>query len=264
MRKRIKLLCLLFICCSSIMVGWRLATLSRASNNNPLTSDQRGSMFDQIEEKAQRAKDGNEASIRELTDEIFSRLATADIPASTLLEMKDRLLRAELKYRRDKKGCREIHIVKAINELAEKFAAPDYAKTSPLQVRALRVNLMGSVPSLIAPETDKEKKLKKKVGDKINPNVSPLEAIFLTMLMVQQKMLNPVWQQTSTEFADSLRKHRPEENSGGREHRLRADNLNREKSRVMRRVVANKVKELGASDVHQLIAASLDTLGLDR
>jgi len=264
MSKRIKLLCLLFICCSSVIVGWRLATRSRAGNNSPLTTGQRGSMFDQIEEKAQRAKDGNEASIRELGDEIFNKLATADIPAHTLLEMKDRLLRAELRYRRNKKGCRESHIVKAINELAGKFAAPDYAKTSPLQVRALRVNLMFSVPSLVAPEANEKKKLKKRVGDKLDPHVSPLEAVFLTMLMIQQKMLNPVWQQTSAEFADSLSKHRSKGNGGERGHQLRVDNLNREKSHVMRRVVANKVKGLGAADMHELIAASLDTLGIDR
>jgi hypothetical protein len=222
-------------------------------------------MFQELEEKAKLAQNDNETAISELADSIFKEVGSADIPADVITGIKGRLIRAEKKFRKNKKGVREENIVRMINELADKFQAPAYAKTSPLQVRLARVELMKYMPSFIAQETRPERKgLKKKVGTSINPEVSPLEAAYIAMLLIHQKMLNEQYQQTPDEYTANLHKWRAAaRNNSSTEHTL-VSKHNQEKCREMRDVVSRGVSRLSPASVQGLINDSLDTLGIER
>lgn len=226
-------------------------------------------MRDRIEEKARKAKDNNESSIRELADEVFANF-DVDIPSElshTVEEVKDRVVRAEMKYRKGGRGLRESHIARTINELANSFNAPDYAKTSPLQVRVLRMELMKDYPSFIAQEMRREKKgLKKKVGDSINPEVSPLEGIYITSVLIWQKMLNDKWQQPPDEWAATLhQKHFGEpRRSGDPQPRMAVSPLRNDKIGEMEDVVARGLARLSIADAMNLVDSSLNSLGIEK
>jgi hypothetical protein len=227
-------------------------------------SDSKKTMFETIEEKARLAQDDKETSIRTLADTIFNEVGSP-IPAEAAAAMKERLVRAEIKFRKNKKGIREENIVRMINELADKFHAPAYAKTSPLQVRMARVELLKYMPSFIAQETDEKRKgLKRKVGTSINQEVSPLEAAYIAMLLVQQKMLNEEYQQTPDEYAANYRRrHSADRNKDNAEHTVGVKR-NQEKCREMRQVISRGTANLSPTSIQGLIDESLDSLGIGR
>lgn len=257
------LLSLLTLCAVAIGVGWR-------SMNSPVTTANPNSgapMLDKLEEKARKAKSNDAAAVHELADEVFANF-DVEIPPELGDGMKERLVRAEMKYRKTGKGIRETHIVRTINELAEKFSAPDYAKTSPLQVRIMRVQMMREYPSFIAQETrEKKRGLKKKVGDSINPEVSPLEGVFITSVLLWQKMLNDKWQQPADEWAATLhQKHFGElrRGNGDPKPKMVVNPLRNDKVQEMDDIVARGLAKLNIIDAKSLVDSTLDTLGIER
>lgn len=227
-------------------------------------------MHNQVEEAAKKAKNNDEKAVRELADAVFD-YAGGQMPDSVSAGMKDRLVRAEMNYRKGKKGIREEDIVRTVNELADTMGAPAYAKTSKLQVKVMRVKLMGDHPSFIAQERDEKKKgLKKKVGDTLNPEVSPLEGAFITMMMVQQKVLNEDWQKTPEEYAATLNtKHSKESKSVGEDQEIKGRLVakkakNMEKVNEMMETISKGLGRLGAAGALELADKSLDTLGIER
>jgi hypothetical protein len=224
-------------------------------------------MYTDMEAAAKKAKSNEEQAIRELADAVFNQGAPM-IPSVASADMKDRLVRAEIKYRNGHKGVREEDIVKTVNDLADTFDAPAYAKTSRLQVNILRLRLMGAFPSFIAQERDEKKKgLKKRVGDTVDPEATPLEAAFITMMMVQQKMLNKDFQKTPEEFAStlnmSLEKKNRDQAGQQTEYRLIAGKASKELIE-MDGVITRGVGRLGIMGAKKLADKSLDTLGIER
>jgi hypothetical protein len=256
---------LLIVCILVIGVGWQ--------TSHPATQkgDSKKPMHNQVEEAAKKAKNSkDEKAVRELADAVFD-YAGGQMPASVSDGIKDRLVRAEMNYRKGKKGIREEDIVRTVNELADTMSAPAYAKTSKLQVKVMRVKLMGDHPSFIAQERDEKKKgLKKEVGDTINPEVSPLEGAFITMMMIQQKVLNEDWQKTPEEYAANLNTKRQKEvksAAGGQELKgrlvaRRAKNI--EKVNEMMETINKGLGRLGVAGSLDLVDKSLDTLGIER
>lgn len=171
---------------------------------------------------------------------------------------------------------RESNVVEAVNGLADKFGAPDYAQTTELQVRTMRASLRRYLPNLVAVETLPARMgLRQPVGTGMNPEVSPLEAAFLTLMAVQQKMLNDDWQQTPEEWAANLKKKylarvaaawQPQTDevpqfgvaAGDEEKQRRND----QKRNQIRRLVLRGAARLNAARLNDLAQSSLDTLGI--
>ena len=152
-------------------------------------------LLGELNDKAKAAKSGNEESVRALADEVFKTADLNEAPAGMLDAVKDRLVRAEIGYRSgNDEGIPEINVVKVINGLAQGFNAPEYAKTSKFEVRQLRVRTLLLVPNLIA-----DGQRPAKVGDSISDRMSPMEATFITALLLRQKLSNPEFQVTHAE-----------------------------------------------------------------
>lgn len=193
MKKRTKVLLMMFSLALLLGVIW--------FSSGPVAKSKAPFSPGSLEEKARKAKGGDEDAVRDVTDQIFYLYGQV-LPPEVADEVKERVVRAEIDYQKNRKGgVRETNVVEAVNFLAEKFHAPDFAKTDHRQVKVLRARLKSQAPSFFAPDAENKKGLKKKLGEPMNPEVSPLEATGLTLAMLTQKVLNDEYQQTPKEFA---------------------------------------------------------------
>lgn len=240
--------------------------------------------LDLIDEKALQAKNNEEAAVRALADEIFKAPEFALLPTEDRDAMKARVVSHELAYRSgNSEGIREENIVLTVNELADKFGAPDYARTSALQVRVLRAGHLKDYPNFIAQETSSGGKiLEASIGDSVSPIMSPLEAVFMTAVMLEQKILNENYQHAPQEWveevynkvvakwqADLASNSGDEQGSAQAQYRLEAPK-NNEKRNQMTQAFITGAATLLSSDSQSLSAspniydATLDTLGIEQ
>lgn len=227
---------------------------------------------DLIDEKARKVKDSDEAAIRELADEVFASSHFGEIPTSIVEKIKERVVPHEVKYRQNKKGIKEKEIVKMVNDLADKVGAPDYAKTSPLQVHSLRARLMTGYPNFISPTNAEGKRgLHKKIGTAMNPDLSPLEAVFVAGVLLEQKMINEEFQHSPQEWEKKLKNKElknwqsaeKRRGGGGRGKPQLAVSSN-PKAREMREAIAHSPIRMNPADLISIVDDSLDTLGIER
>lgn len=218
-----------------------------------------------LEEKARKAKNGNEDAVRDLTDEVFHRYGQM-LPTEVADKAKERLVRAEMEYKKNGKGSvREMDVVQAVNFLAEKFKAPGFAKTDLRQVKMLRARMRLGAQSFIAPDPEKKKGLKKKLGEPMNQEVSPLEATCLVLVMLNQKALNNDFQQTPQEFAvRARRKPLWLEGNSGKPAVVLNDPRNIEKTRAVIRAAVTGMKNMSTLDAISLADDTLDKLGIKK
>jgi hypothetical protein len=140
-----------------------------------------------LDRKALLAQSGDPAAVRELADAVVEFNGTGGAPAAVLDQFEARLAQAELTYRRGgKDGIPVGNIVRALNNLGQKLKAPDYAKTDAGEVELLRGVARSEMPHFIAS------------GSKA---LSPLEAGYLTHLLLYQKIFNETFLLTPAERA---------------------------------------------------------------
>ena len=135
----------------------------------------------------------NDAStVRALVDKLWEFPRVYPVPASIQDQVKNRLVSAEISYRQGRRqGVEEQGVVRALNALAEAFGAPDYAMTSPRQVRVIRMGLAISEPKFMGAGIARRGM---KVGDSIDSSMSPLQAVHLLAFTIEQKLSNPEFQ----------------------------------------------------------------------
>lgn len=241
-------------------------TLARSQEEVEQTgSSQPDNFYTRINQKAQAAGQGEPGAIRALASEVVYSLAPKLVPDFTRGAMAERLARAEEHYRATKEGgIPEENVVRMVNELADKFKAPKYAKTDKEQTRFLRVRMMRNLPHLIGRETE---------GDSISPVMSPAEAVAVALTILQQKMYNEDYQVPAGNFKEHMRQKDAErrkerdkekrEGGGADKPRLTAKPRS-DKHKKMRQIVAEGAAALGEAELMSLADNSLDTLGVRR
>jgi hypothetical protein len=253
MRKKFFLiaLCAVAFCFGSIVL---LFNFNIASATEP------PDMFTQIEEKAKVAKNGQETSIRELSTTIFSFLGTSEIPHTVLVNLTDRISRAEITYRQNNQFVREVQVVKLVNYLATRFTAPNYAQTSPLQVRVVRLDVMLYMPSLFrSKDIHGHEGAEKEENTDLDDKLLPIEAVCLSMIMIRQKMTNPIFQKTNDEWFNEYTEFFNSTNNNQSGFRVEPD---RPKAREMRQIFVNQ--NLVPNEIQQIADEALDQLGIPR
>ncbi len=243
-----------------------LATLSAKVGVSPPPQENGSSnaqaRFASFNSKARLAKSGDERAVRDLADQVFTEFGYSEV-AGALSLFKDRLVRAEVNYRRTGNGgIPERNVVRMLNGLSKKLGAPDYARVSVRQVRYLRVNLLPVFPSFIGRSSTKQ-------SDKsiINSEMSPLEATGLTLLLVTQKLGNEDFQVTPEEWTA---KQYQKTVAKWEAHRNGIPAPMEESTRAVARVETGRTKELKAvflnraADVLPSIDRSLEALGIPR
>lgn len=214
-----------------------------------------------LNEKAKAVKGGEEAPIRDLTDVIFKTVALDEAPAGILDAVKDRIVRAEVSYRNGKsEGILEINVVKAVNGLALKFKAPEYAKTSVYEVRKLRVSSLALMPNFIAAGRPSDAGQARKVGSTINTKMSPAEATFITALLLRQKLSNPDYQMTHAErVTEWAQQHGNKQDAKAKQPKA-ANRAARQEE--MEKVIARGAAEISPIDLLNIPNTALNILGV--
>lgn len=278
MNKRTKLIAAaLVLCAAGGAIMW-MSTQSAVKGAAAVMpkDDKYVDPFDKVNQKAKAAKKNDEKAVKELTEEIVDMLAPAAVPSFIKDKMKTRLARAEKNHRASKKdGISESNVVKMINELADKFGAPEYVKTDLLQVRVARIGLSAYMPDFVATEASEPKQGERKTLGLM----SPLEAMTVAMHLLQQKMSNEAWQLTPQEFATNLHRKQLErwqtrhnQKNGGEQivnsetqpkTRLRSGKSN-PKREAVRQAINRSATSMKPEDLTGLADVALDTLGIKR
>jgi hypothetical protein len=134
-----------------------------------------------------------------LVDEIFNYPHSfGPIPPVMDTIVKERLTQAEMKYKLGLgPGAQESDIVHIANTLADKFQLPEYARTTLHQVEVLRFSYELSSPVFMgvpSPLQDSE------AGRPEPPKLSPAQATFLLLTLVDVKLISPDYQLAPDEW----------------------------------------------------------------
>ncbi|HEV8370961.1 MAG TPA: hypothetical protein VGQ39_23630 [Pyrinomonadaceae bacterium] len=190
---------------SAVGVGVIYATI-RVSPNPQNQPEHPAQKFASMNTKARAAKSGDPNAVNALAEDVFNNFGTPET-SKVLSVFKDRLVRAEMDYlQKRESGIEEGRMADALNRIAKDLGAPKYAYVNSRQIRYLRSNLLGIVPSFIGQLTDL------KAGEvAVNPEMSPLEVVAITQLLVTQKLSNPEFQVPPGEWTKNQHQKRVEE-----------------------------------------------------
>jgi hypothetical protein len=152
-----------------------------------------------IEKKASLANADDPNSIRGLVDEVFNFPRAFPRMPNEMQDMaKNRLVQAEILYKQGKKpGIEERDIVATLNDLADKLSAPAHSKTTPSQVRLVRMSLALSQPKFMGTGLTHDGIA---LGESVSSAMSPLQAAHLISTVIDQKVLNPDFQVSPEEW----------------------------------------------------------------
>jgi hypothetical protein len=242
------------------------------TKSSPTQAERKISPFERLYVTSVAAQKGESDAIDNLADAILTDFVPLEIPADLRGAVKTRLVRAELNYRGGGRGITEADIARTINNLVDKFEAPQYAKTSSRQVRYLRLSMMGVFPEFSRQKPETTKGRQGNVPTSISPWLSPLEASFLTALMLQQKLLNEDYQVEPKDWGEHLQRKNLEMWRTYHEHRgvvnsssapLRAVPLS-SKSAEIRQSIEAGASTMTSADVADIVTTVLDGLHIDK
>ncbi len=218
-----------------------------------------------LNERARAAKGGQEGAVRALANDIFDTFGMRTESNAVMHPFQERIIQAELSYRNGTgQKIPEIKVVRMINGLVRKIGAPDYARTDLGEVRRLRMGLLTYLPALVEGEG---KSSKREVGSSIDRSMSPLEAVYVTLLMLQQKQHNDEYQLSPSERtaarANNGKVRQEASNRRQTEPQLilrQATPREEEIAQVIRQGLAKK----NSDELMKLANKSLDILGIGR
>jgi hypothetical protein len=201
------------------------------------------------------AKADDPDSVGALADEIFSfPRPYMRLPADIEAKLKTRIVKAELAFMQGTApGVQEGDISNLINLIAQTLGAPDYAMTSPAQLRHLRMSLAIAEPKFIGKGLGHHEH----IGDSISPTLSPLQAMHLILSLFDQKLINPEFQLSP---ADWQTKHQG----------LEADNVGKAGATIQQNpkrheieaILSQNIAAMNPGDAQRIIDESFFALGI--
>jgi hypothetical protein len=216
-----------------------------------------------VNEKAKGARSGDVNQLSELADEVFLGSVLDRTPVGT--SIKEHVLKAERLYREGKhEPIHEKNIVELVNHLAQSLNAPDYARTSASQVRLLRLALITQTPALVGADAINS-------SDSVSGSMSPLEAAFVALTLMNQKMHNPAFQVAPSEWDEKRYEAALEDwksfKAGNSRTLSRAStsfqtHRQSEKSSEMNSFVKRSVREKSDEELNKLLRSSISVFGL--
>src|SRR5205823_8380003 len=152
-----------------------------------------------IDEKARAVVPSDSSTVHGLADAVFDYPhVLGRMPTDMENAVKARLVRAEVEFLQGKRlGVREQDLVVFVNQLSNKLRLPDFSRTSNKQVRALRMKIALASPLFMGRGmADGDMK----IGDSISDELSPLQAVHLIGVLIDQKFLDPNFQVSPEEW----------------------------------------------------------------
>lgn len=260
MNKRSAVLAFLLLFCALVvtavfMIGGRPARGQNSASEatNPVS---------RINDKAAVISGADETQIRGLADEVFKSFEIDQAPSEITDSLKERLVRAEVNYRSGRgKPVSEFGIVRMTNMLADQLGAPAYAKTNVFEVRRLEMNFLPYLSKLIGTKPVGEIRGPKPLGSSINPTLSPLEAVTIAGLLIQQKRFNPAYQVTQDEWVTQHGGKRQRKKAASASANQPGDN---NRSDEVDQALQRGTGALSSVELFKLPHRALDMLGVER
>lgn len=252
MSKRNSLLGVLFLS-SALCVTAVLVFGGRRASSQDVQNDRTDSLA-RINSKAELLNTADETVIRDLADEVFMSFDEDLVPQVMKDSMKERIVRAEVNYRRGYgKPVSEFGVVRMTNMLMKKLGAPAYAQTNVFEVRRLEMNFLPFLSKFIGNKPVGTSHGPKALRSSFNPEMSPLEAITVANLLFQQKRVNPAYQLTQDEY---VAKHYGKNSS-------KPDMNDKSRSEEMEKAI-KRGGDLSVTELVKLPHRALDLLGVER
>lgn len=175
---------------------WIKITRVQAQEHSQPTWQHPGKLIDNT---AMKLSAENEDSVRAVADEIFNYPhAFGRMPSDIESVVKEHLVQAEIAFRHGKRsGVREEDVVKLLNQMGDTLGLPSYAKTTPKQVRVIRMSLMLESPHFMAAGTVRPDM---QIGQSISSEMSVLQAAHVAQVVLDQKFINPDFQVNPSEW----------------------------------------------------------------
>jgi len=209
-----------------------------------------------------QAKNANdEASATQLASTIRQQFPW--VPAEQWNAIQGRLVAAELRYRAgERRAVGEGQILGALNHLVATLKLPSYASSSKKQVHYVRVASNAIVPELV--------KLNEAKQDDPDAGLSPLGAVYVTLVLMEQKLNNPDFQIAPDEWdareyqkrmdAWQARRNGQTPPPPGAHSRFEATSP---QTSDLRRTIRDSLNSMDAAERDDLIPNFLSNLGLD-
>jgi hypothetical protein len=256
-----------------LAVAWMVTSLAEVHANMQNPEGARWlSSHGMLDEKSRAVSADNDASVRAFADAIFNiPRSFPRLPEPVESVLKDRLVRSEIAFSQGiQPGVHEDDIVRFVNSLAVKLKAPEYARTSTGQVRALRMKLILAAPAFMGRGATTGNM---KVGESISPVLSPLQATHLILTLFEQKVINPDFQvpveqwdrdqhQRDLKTAQRSQEVRKAGQSGQPASQLKT--LVNPRHREIQDAISNGLSSMGLSDALTLSEEALRTLKIDQ
>lgn len=168
-----------------------------AQSKNPLRD---------LDEKAKGARGGDLKSIDELANHIITQYGFFEYHDSAKEAIKERLVSAEVRFQRERiGGIPEGNVARMINSLAAELGAPDFMKTDVQQVRHMRMARMAYLPNLINQRVARLGEVSQaSTHPSVSSVLSPLEAMYIAMDLIYQKLNLEEFQVSPREFRANL------------------------------------------------------------
>jgi hypothetical protein len=213
--------------------------------------------YREIESTARLADPDNRTTIHNLAHEVMVCHHVYSVPDPVAGLLEDRLTDAEIRFRnKTGPGVSEEQLVDLLNWMGDKLHLPSYTKTTAAQVTTLRMKLAVLSPTLMG-STLAGKELRR--GDHVRPEMSPLQAMHLVLVMADQKIMNENYQDPTIDIPAAERELAKK--AAGASTLLTA-HVN-PKSREVRNVLSSSISSMSIQDALDVIDHALKALQLD-
>lgn len=204
MNKRLKVISIISLSVFGSLTIWLTTHWLVRGQSRQNTPSYLPQPYARVNEKAGAVKGADERAIRELADAVLLLTIGDSVPSEFVRPYKERLIRAELNYRRgQREGIPEASIVRVIDELARELSAPEYAKTDEDQVHDTRLAISSLMPQFIVQQPLRPgEESSTGAPYTVDPTMSPLEAVYVTRFLIMQKEINESYLITPTERAE--------------------------------------------------------------
>lgn len=247
----------------ALLIFVKTPTISSAQASGE-TQNKMTSPYKQLEIAASHARLEEPDSISNLTDAVIGSPHFFQLPSPLTSVLKIELTKAEKSYRRkENQGVSEAQLADLLNLVGKKLKVPDYARTTPLQIRVLRMNLAITSPLFMGVGLSQQGMKK---GDSVKTTLSPLQAAHLFSVMIDQKLSNEDYQDPSIDLSLRAREHSRNIENMKRTGQIRGDafvmHRSNPKNAEMRNSIAAGIQSMSIQDALELLDNMLSSINL--
>ena len=223
-----------------------------------------------IELRARNANVRDRQSIQDLAHAVIAEPHYCRLPDSINELLETKVTDAEINFRdHTGHGVSETQIVDLMNWMGDRFHMPAYTSTTGQQVRSVRMRLAIMAPSLMG-NTLSGKEIAK--GGHVRTEMSPLQALHLLNVLIDQKIINPDYQDPSVDAVAAERERdkasgaamgnkRVGSTTGGNARSISISTNPKEKE--VRDAISAAQSAMTMQDAYDVVNHALKTLQLD-